>query len=119
MVTCLIADGDADSRQRLRGELEARGITVVGEAATLGEAVELATQHQPDVCLVDLELPEGGLAAVARVVKAVPRAAVVALAEQDDAAEVLAVLERGALGYVLRRSGGDELAVSLRAAAKG
>jgi len=117
--TLLIADADAVARAELRGSLERRGFTVVAEAATVGEVVELAVERQPDLCLVDLRLPGGGPAAVARIVRAVPGTPVVVLAEDDDAADVLAVLEQGALGYVLKRVDGDELAVSLRGVANG
>jgi DNA-binding NarL/FixJ family response regulator len=119
MPTLLIADGDADYRSTLREALEERGFAVVGEAATVAEAVEAATALQPDVCLVELTLSGGGASGVGKLAKAVPGAAVVVLADSDQAADVLGVLERGASGYLSRAIGADELAASLRAAANG
>ena len=119
MPSLLIAADDAALRTRIRGELERRDFSVVGEARTVKEAVELAIQEAPDVSLVDLRLPGNGLAAVAQIVKAVPATSVVVLAEANEASDVVAVLERGASGYLLKSMGGDELAASLRAAASG
>jgi two-component system, NarL family, nitrate/nitrite response regulator NarL len=119
MPTLLIADGDAGQRRETRDELEERGFDVVGEAASVEDAVDRAIAQRPDLCLVDLGLPGGALAAVARIAKAVPETAVIVLADSEDKADVLAVLERGASGYLLKAIGADELAASLRAAANG
>jgi two-component system, NarL family, nitrate/nitrite response regulator NarL len=119
MPTLLIADGDAGQRRKTRDELEQQGFDVVGEAANVEDAVDRAVSQRPDLCLVDLGLPGGALAAVARIAKAVPETAVIVLADSEDKADVLAVLERGASGYLLKAIGADELAASLRAAANG
>jgi len=118
MPTLLIAAAAGAFRRRTRAALEERGFDVLGEAASAEDAVDRAASHHPDLCLLDLTLP-GGLAAVARIVKAAPHAAVVALADAEDKAEVLAVFERGASGYLLKGIGADELAASLHAAANG
>ena len=119
MSTCLIAHAADAYRQRLRQSLEKRGFTVVAEASTVDDALALAVREDPDLCLVGLRLPGGGLAAVARIVKAVPATAVVVLADQAADGDVVAALERGALGYLPEDVGDDDLAASLRAAAKG
>jgi two-component system, NarL family, nitrate/nitrite response regulator NarL len=119
MSTCLIAHAADAYRQRIRQGLEQRGLTVVAEASTVDEALALAVREDPDLCLVSMQLPGGGLAAVARIVKAVPATAVVVLAVESGDGDVVAALERGALGYLPEDVGDDELAASLRAAAKG
>lgn len=119
MSTCLIAHAAEAYRGRLRTGLEDRGFAIVGEASTAEVAVAVATQTAPDLCLVALQLPGGGLAAVVRIVKAVPSTAVVVLAAAHADGDVLAALERGALGYLPEGLGFDELAASLRAAANG
>jgi len=119
MSTCLIAHAADAYRQRIRQGLEQRGLTVVAEASTVDEALALAVREDPDLCLVSMQLPGGGLAAVARIVKAVPATAVVVLAVESGDGDVVAALERGALGYLPENVGDDELAASLRAAAKG
>jgi two-component system NarL family response regulator len=117
--TLLIADADGDFRRTTRGALEERGFDVLAEAASAADAVDRAAAQQPDLCLVDLRLPGGGLGAVAKIAKAVPQTAVVVLADSDDKADVLAAFERGASGFLPKEIGANELAVSLRAAANG
>lgn len=119
MSTCLIAHAADAYRQRLRHGLERRGFTVVAEASTVDDALALAVREDPDLCLVGMQLPGGGLAAVARIVKAVPATAVVVLAAEAADGDVVAALERGALGYLQEDLGDDDLAASLRAAARG
>jgi two-component system nitrate/nitrite response regulator NarL len=119
ILTFLIADASATFREGLRSELESRSFALVGEATNVANAVALATSENPDVCLVDLTLPGNGLSAIARILKAVPTACVVVLADSSESADVLAAFERGASGYLLKGVSGDELAVSLRAACKG
>jgi len=119
MSTCLIAHAEDAYRERLRQGLEQRGFTVVAEASIADDAIAFAIERSPDLCLVALQLPGGGLAAVGRIVKAVPSTAVVVLAAQHADGDVLAALERGALGYLAEEIDHDDLAASLRAAAHG
>lgn len=119
MPTLLIADADSGFRRRTGDALLERGFEVLAEAASVADAVEGVVAHHPDLCLVDLQLPGGGLTAVAKIAKAVPQAAVIVLAESEDKADVLAVFERGGSGYLLKSIGASELATSLRAAANG
>jgi two-component system, NarL family, response regulator LiaR len=79
------------------------GLTVVGQAADLSQAVGLATRCAPDVVLLDAALPpDGGLVAMQAVMAAAPDARVVVLAAADsDEAALLAVAD-GAVGYLPR-----------------
>lgn len=119
MSTCLIAHAADAYRQQIRKGLKERGFSVVGEASTVDDALALAVREEPELCLVELRLPGGGLTAVGRIVKAVPSTTVVVLAAGVADGDVVAALERGALGYLAEDIGHDELAASLRAAAKG
>lgn len=119
MSTCLIAHAADAYRQHIRTGLKERGFSVVGEASTVDDALALAVRAEPELCLVELRLPGGGLTAVGRIVKAVPSTTVVVLAAGVADGDVVAALERGALGYLAEDIGHDELAASLRAAAKG
>lgn len=116
ILTFMIADDNAAYRSGIRAELEQRNFALVGEATNVTSAVMLAASERPDICLVDLKLAGNGLVAVARIVKHDPAATVVVLAETATSADVLATLERGASGYLLKEIGGDELANTLRAA---
>jgi DNA-binding NarL/FixJ family response regulator len=112
----LVADGDASHRRAVREELEAHGLLVVAEAADARSAVAGVARLEPDICLIDLELPGEGLNAIGRIAKATPRTLVIVLTESDRQEDVLAALTRGASGYLLENINGEQLASTLRAA---
>jgi two-component system, NarL family, nitrate/nitrite response regulator NarL len=119
VLTFMIADDNAAYREGVRAALEGHDFALAGEASNVETAVAVAAAEKPDVCLIDLNLPGNGLSAVARIVKSMPTATVVVLGESTKSADVLAVFERGASGYLLKGISGDELATSLRAAYSG
>ena len=93
---------------------------VVGEAATGEEAVARAAQLQPDVVLMDLQMPEvNGIEAARRILQESPsvRVLVVTLFEDDDS--VFMALRAGARGYVLKDADEEEMVLSIRAVARG
>ena len=93
---------------------------VVGEAATGEEAVARAAQLQPDVILMDLQMPEvNGIEATRRILQHDPsvRILVVTLFEDDDS--VFMALRAGARGYVLKDADEEEMVLSIRAVGKG
>src|SRR5919199_2699471 len=117
----LIADDHAFVRKGLRAVLAAvPGFEVIGEAVTGREAVERATELQPDVVLMDLQMPGGGgLAATREILQLSPhiRVLVVTLFEDDDS--VFAALQAGARGYVLKDADEEELVRAIRAVGRG
>src|SRR5215212_50368 len=93
---------------------------VVGEAATGEEAVARAAQLQPDVVLMDLQMPHvNGIEATRRILQESPnvRVLVITLFEDDDS--VFMALKAGARGYVLKDSDEEEMLASIRAVGKG
>jgi DNA-binding NarL/FixJ family response regulator len=93
---------------------------VVGEAASGEEAVERAAQLQPDVVLMDLQMPNvNGIEATRRILQVSPsiRVLVVTLFEDDDS--VFMALRAGARGYVLKDADEEEMVLSIRAVGKG
>jgi two-component system nitrate/nitrite response regulator NarL len=118
-LTLLIADNHAPLRAGIREELEARGFALVAEAADTPSAVAAAVRERPDICLIDLEMPGDGLAAVAQIARRVPTTTIVVLTASEKATDVLAALERGASGYLLKGISGEDLATTLRAAYRG
>lgn len=118
-LTFLIADDDAPLRAGIRKELEARGFALAAEAADTASAVAAAVRERPDLCLIALEMPGNGLAAVAQIAKRVPTTTIVVLTASEKATDLLAALERGASGYLLKGISGEELATTLRAAYRG
>ena len=73
-------------------------IRVVAEGGSAPEAVALAAQHLPDVLLLDLHLPGGGLSALREMGAAYPATRVVMLTFSEDEADVLSALKTGARG---------------------
>ena len=103
---------------QLLGSLE--GIALVGAAGSGEEAVHLAAEREPDVVLMDLEMPDmDGIAATRAVVAGRPATAVVVLTSFSDRERILAALDAGAIGYVLKDVGPDELERAIHAAARG
>src|ERR671920_1320487 len=93
---------------------------VVGEAATGEEAVVRAEQLQPDMVLMDLQMPKvNGIEATRRIMQESPsvRVLVVTLFEDDDS--VFMALRAGAHGYVLKDADEEEMVLSIRAVAAG
>jgi DNA-binding NarL/FixJ family response regulator len=110
---------DAADRSRLCEGLADRGFVVLAEAGDLTSTVAAAELERPDICLVDLDLPGNPLAAVGQIAKGTPMTTVVVLAAAARPAEMIAALERGASGYLLKEIAPDELAKTLRAALRG
>jgi NarL family two-component system response regulator LiaR len=113
----IIADGDRDSRRSIRDRLQQSGITVIAEAGSGREAVELSVFYKPDVLLADALLPDAEAVAVIRGVLArAPGIAIVLLSASDDPELGLVGLRAGASGYLSKSVGLDALPRALRAA---
>ena len=93
---------------------------VIAEADDVGTAVELALREQPDVVLMDLQLPGGsGIQATREIAEASPamKVLIVTMFEDDDS--VFAALRAGARGYVLKGTDEDDLLRAIRSVARG
>ena len=102
VIRTLVVDDSADLRFLVRAALEARGgFEIVGEAGDGRAAVELARELQPDIVLLDLEMPEvGGLQALPQLAEAAPEAKVLVLSSFRRGDYEHDVRARGAVGYV-------------------
>lgn len=93
---------------------------VVGEAGDGNAAIALALSEQPDVVLMDLQLPGGsGIQATRAIVEASPMMRVLILSMFEDDDSVFAALRTGARGYVLKGTGEDDLLRAVRAVGRG
>ncbi len=120
MTRVLIADDQALFREGLRKVLEANGFEVVGEAADGEEAVRMATEHAPDVVLMDLRMPVlDGVGATRRIAQNPRAPRIVVLTTFDDDASVFDALRAGALGYLLKDTQSVRLVEAVEHAAHG
>ena len=106
-------------RTGVRAEL-ASAVEVVGEAGTVAEAVPLIREHDPDVVLLDVHLPDGGgEGVIAGVAQERPGVKFLALSVSDAAEDVIGVIRAGARGYVTKTISGVELADAIERVAQG
>lgn len=93
---------------------------VIGEASTAAEAVKAAEKFRPDVVLMDIRLPgEGGIEACQQITSRFPSCKVVMLTSFADDELVVRAICAGAVSYVLKQVGNEELLRAIRAAARG
>jgi two-component system, NarL family, response regulator LiaR len=120
-VTVLIVDDHAVVRRGIRALLEAEGgFEVAGEAGSGGEAVLLAADLAPDVVLMDLVMPEmDGVEATRLVKQESPRSQVIVLTSYHEDEHIYPAIRAGALSYLLKSVGLEELTEAVRKAARG
>ncbi len=120
-IRLLLVDDHPVVRDGLRGMCESSpDFEVVGEAGDGVEAVTLAKELDPDVVLMDLRMPGGnGLDAIAALASSGSRAHVLVLTTYDTDRDIMAALDAGATGYLLKDAPRDELFAAIRAAAAG
>ncbi|TIT48190.1 MAG: response regulator transcription factor, partial [Mesorhizobium sp.] len=98
---------------------EIGGFEVVGEGATAQDAERIASTVQPDILLLDISMPGGGLAAVASILADHPAQKIVMLTVSEANADVTKALNAGVHGYILKGVGSRSLADILRNVAAG
>ena len=118
MIRVLLVDDHGVVRRGLRGYLELlEDIEVIGEADNGLAGVELSAALAPDVVLMDLVMPQlDGIAAIGRIKAAQPQVQVVALTSFIEEEKVIAALEAGASGFILKDAEADDVAAAIRAA---
>jgi DNA-binding NarL/FixJ family response regulator len=98
----VIADDHPPTRAGVRLSLEEASFEVCAEAANAGAAVDACLEHRPDVALLDIHMPGGGINAAGRIASALPETAVVMLTVSRDDADLFQALRAGARGYLLK-----------------
>jgi DNA-binding NarL/FixJ family response regulator len=111
-IRVLIADDHTIMRAGLRSLLEKEDqIEVVAEAENGRRAVQLAVEHEPDVVVMDVSMPDlNGIEATSQVLESLPEAKVIALSMHTDKRFVMGMLRAGASGYLLKDCASQELA---------
>ena len=95
------------------------GFEVVGEGATAADALKIAQERTPDVILLDLHLPGGGIGAIADISRDCPHVRTIVLTVSEDAQDVSSALAAGARGYILKGSSGPDVVETVHAIALG
>ena len=117
--TVLVATREPATRAGIRVAADADGIDVVGEVASVQGLVEAIGRIRPDICLIDVDLPGGGIQGAAEVGSRAPGVSVVMLAEEADERQFLDSLHAGAVGYILKNISAARLPDVLRAVVAG
>ncbi len=117
----MIADDHQLFRKGISAVLNNRcDCSIVGEAASGEEIIELARQQAFDVLLMDLHLPQlNGIAATRAIIQELPQARILGLSNVTREEEVLDLIKAGAKGYVLKETTIDELVLAIKALAGG
>jgi two-component system, NarL family, nitrate/nitrite response regulator NarL len=115
----VIAEDHVPTRVGLRIALEVGGFAIAGEAGTAESAVRVALDECPDACLLDVDIPGGGVAATATIKAKVPETVVLLLTASADRNDLIAAIRAGASGYLPKTIDARRLAATLRGALSG
>ncbi len=119
-IRIVIADDHVLVRQGIRAFLETcADLAIVGEAADAAAAVRVCAETKPQVALVDLAMPGGGIAATRDIRATSPTTQVILLTSFEDAQQILAAVQAGALSCLLKDVDADALADAVRRSARG
>src|SRR5712692_3550435 len=120
-ITVLVVDDHAVVREGVRAFLATQpDVAVVGTAASGEEALRLAAEHAPDVVLMDLVMPGmDGIETTRRLRQLSPRTQVLVLTSYDQDEHIFPAIRAGALSYLLKDVGPEDLADAVRKAARG
>src|SRR5258708_17005696 len=121
LIRVLLADDHALVREGTRRLLEAENdVEVVAEAARGEEAIDAAKRLHPDIAIMDIAMPGiGGIDATRAIKVCSPETAVLVLSAYDDEPYLMAILEAGAAGFLLKNVHGQELINAIRAVSRG
>ncbi|MDV7145834.1 response regulator transcription factor [Tropicimonas sp. TH_r6] len=116
----LIADDHPLFREGVAALLDSdEGTVVVGQAETGRSALDMANEHLPDLVLLDLSMPDGGLWALGEIKKLDTPPVVAILTVSEDDEDIFTALKSGADGYILKGIGGRDLLAAVEDLAAG
>jgi len=120
-IRVMLVDDHEVVREGLRALLNRRpGMSVVGEAGTVAQAVEVASREKPDVVVMDVRLPDGSGVEACREIRAErPETKMIMLTSYADEEAVFASILAGASAYFLKQTRGQQLADAVEAVSRG
>ena len=120
MTRILVIDDHPIFRRGLALSLaEAEDLSVCGEGASGADAIALARELSPNLLLLDLSMPDGGLAVLPELHRQHPDLIVAVLTASEDSEDVMAALDAGAHGYIVKGIGSRALIEAVRGLAQG
>jgi DNA-binding NarL/FixJ family response regulator len=106
-------------REGVVNTLQAAAMDVVGVGASASDATRLVDKHSPDVMLLDISMPGGGVEAVRAITRSHPKIMTIMLTVSEREDDVIAAMEAGARAYVLKGICGPDLIATIRAVSRG
>jgi DNA-binding NarL/FixJ family response regulator len=106
-------------REGVANTLKAAAMDVVGVGASASDAARLAGEHHPDIMLLDISMPGGGVEAARAIAQSHPNIRTIMLTVSEREDDVIAAMEAGARAYVLKGICGPELLATIRAVSRG
>jgi two-component system response regulator DevR len=121
VIRVMLVDDHEVVREGLKTLLNRReGMSVVGEAGTVGQSIEVAASVKPDVVVMDLRLPDGsGIEACREIRSELPGTKVIMLTSYADEDAVMSSILGGASAYLLKQTRGSQLAEAIEGVARG
>lgn len=98
---------------------EVQGFKIVGEGSTRDDALEISTTLKPDILLMDISMPGGGLNAILPILEMNPEQKIMMLTVSETSDDVMSALDKGAKAYVLKGVGSRILVDIVRSVAAG
>lgn len=109
-LTVLLVDDEKNSRYLMRTMLQKTGFVVIAEAENGQQAIELYRQHQPDLTLLDINMPKmDGQQALRQLTQEFPQAIIIMLTSLSDMATVETCLRAGAANYIRKDFSKEEI----------
>jgi DNA-binding NarL/FixJ family response regulator len=105
----LLADDQTPARAGIKRAIEPHGLQVVAEAANAEDALRLAEECRPDVCVLAVGLPGHGIEAARRIKESLPQTKIVMMTVTESEEDLLTALRAGADGYLLMSTPADRL----------
>jgi DNA-binding NarL/FixJ family response regulator len=115
----LIADDHPPTRAGVRAALEESGCEICAEVANAADAVNAAIATEPDVCMLDIDMPGNGLRAVAGIAGRLPGTPIVMLTVSRRSEDLFDALRAGASGYLLKDMDPGQIGPALKAVVAG
>jgi DNA-binding NarL/FixJ family response regulator len=115
----LVADDHAPTRDDVCRALTEGGLVVCAEAADAARAVQQALETRPDICLLDVRMPGGGVAAAWEIAARLPTTKIVMLTVSDQDGDLFRALRAGAVSYLTKDTDFEALPQALREVAEG